>query len=72
MKKYKVTICNTLLGEERDIDIDATSPQDAHKEALWEGGLSCDEKIVEIRNNADVLVYGQQGFVNAYRDLEQA
>ena len=72
MKKYKVTIENTMLNEERTINIKAGSPQDAHKEVLWEAALTCDEKIVEIRNDADVLVYGPQGFVNTYRDLEQA
>jgi len=71
MKKYTVTINNTLLDQDRIVDVQATSPQDAHKEVLWEAELSCDEKIVEIRNSAGVLVYGQQGFVNAYRDLEE-
>lgn len=72
MKIYKVTINNTMLNQERIIDVKAVSPMDAHKEVLWDGELSCDDEIVEIRNSSGVLVYGQQGFVNAYRDLEEA
>ena len=72
MRIYKVTIDNTMLNEERIINVKAENPQDAHKEALWDAVMSGDEKIVEIRNDAGVLVYGPQGFVNTYRDLEQA
>ena len=40
-----------------------------YKEALFTEVTEFD-KIVEIRNNSGVLVYGSEGFVNAYRDLE--
>ena len=69
MKIYKVTVTNTVLDEARIIDIKGVNPQDAHKEALFTE-VSEFDKIIEIRNNKGVLVYGSQGFVNALRDLE--
>ena len=69
MKIYKVTVTNTVLDEDRIVDVQAVNPQDAHKEALFTEVTEFD-KIVEIRNNSGVLVYGSEGFVNAYRDLE--
>jgi len=66
MKKYRVTINNTLIEEERHFDVDALNPQAAHKDVLWD--LAEFEEIAEIRNPEGVLVYGEQGFVNALRD----
>lgn len=67
MKKYRVTINNTLIEEERQLDVNASNPQDAHKDVLWD--LNEYDEIVEIRNPEGVLVYGEQGFVNALRDV---
>lgn len=69
MKIYKVTVNNTVLDEDRVVDIKGKNAQDVHKEALFTEVTEFD-KIVEIRNVKGVLVYGQQGFVNALRDLE--
>lgn len=73
MRKYKVTINSTLLEEERQIVIEAKDPQDAHKETMFGEGFDLNfDQVVEIRNDQDVLVYGSQGFVNKYRDLEKS
>lgn len=73
MKKYKVTINNSLINEEIVREVEARDAQDAHKEAMFSEGfdLSFDE-VVEIRNSSGVLVYGPEGFVNARRDQEES
>tara|TARA_B100001094_G_scaffold274525_1_gene281585 strand:- start:69 stop:281 length:213 start_codon:yes stop_codon:yes gene_type:complete len=69
MKIYKVTVTNTVLDQDRIVEVKGKNPQDAHKEALFTE-VSEFDKIAEIRNSKDILVYGQQGFVNALRDQE--
>ena len=69
MKIYKVTVTNTVLDQDRIVEVKGKNPQDAHKEALFTE-VSEFDKISEIRNTKDILVYGQQGFVNALRDQE--
>ena len=73
MKKYNVTVNSSILNEDRVVSIQARDAQDAHKEAMFcEGFDLAFDKIVEIRNEAGVLVYGDGGFVNAMRDREQS
>jgi hypothetical protein len=69
MKIYTVTVTNTVLDNTREVVIQAKNPQEAHKEALFTE-VNQYENIVEMSNEKGVLVYGDKGFVNIYRDLE--